>query len=85
MSFDIPQLAAVCPHLIVVNCAGCGELLQAEGQKLNVLPEVHGHIMGRSYCWNCLRLRPNLKPGLSAMPDDISPWQENAIRLMEGE
>jgi hypothetical protein len=23
------------------------------------------------------------KPGMSATPDDISPWQENAIRAME--
>lgn len=81
MSIKVGDDARMC------NCAECGrELLAKEDawrikegmRKMNV---VAGRMHGRPYCHTCLTVRR--PPPSPATPDDISPYQENAIRDLE--
>lgn len=84
MSFDIEKLSKTHPHLRVVNCAECGKLLSADGN-LGPLPSISGRILNRPYCYACLRCRPKPPPGRGTMEDDGGPWQQNAVRILEGD
>jgi hypothetical protein len=58
------------------NCAGCSKILQSD--------QIAGRIQGRPYCEACLE--PRLVPaGRGAPLEDMGPWQENALRHLEGD
>ena len=77
-----------------VNCAGCGaELLGKSTPYADAVlavfrsylrPRVMGRIRGRPYCGKCLdHHQPPDRHGIRPNICDISPWQENAIRILE--
>ena len=79
----------------VANCAECGvEILHPDDHRevkagggrvfgeYASLGRVAGHILGRPYCGVCLCRRP---PAGRGSGGDPSPWQENAVRCLEGE
>jgi hypothetical protein len=56
------------------NCAACGKLLKTD--------DLAGRIMGRPYCETCLE--PHILPARRGGPmEEVSPWQEIAIRQLE--
>ena len=74
------------------NCAGCGMELLAQQYRTRIhrLPEqlrsktfCEGHIHDRPYCAACLTVR-EITPGRATMDDDGGPWQQNAVKAMEG-
>jgi len=76
----------------ICNCAGCGRELLAGRYRTrrSRLPEqvrdnpiVAGHILDRPYCAACLTVR-EITPGRSTPDDDGGPWQQNAVKAMEG-
>jgi hypothetical protein len=79
---------ALPPDLRVANCAACGapvtaDRAQAERHRLERLA---GRIHGRPYCDPCLH--SDGIPGSGggrAGPRDDSPWQQNAVRILEGD
>ena len=74
--------------LLLVNCAQCGLEMLGETHrylaKKRSLPAIAGRLNGRPFCCKCIAVRK--PPNKAATRDDgPSPWQENAIRDMEGE
>lgn len=76
------------------NCAECGcELLgdsmrvwyfsHSEDKRKQLPQLVYLHLNGRPYCMGCSRKKP--PPQRKGTRNDISPWQENAIRHLEDE
>ena len=66
------------------NCGDCGKELFVV--KLLNINQVRRRIRGRPYCEDC----PKTEIGKPLIPkrvtlNDISPWQENNIRTMEGD
>jgi len=62
------------------NCADCGQEIAAPYG-------IGGRIKGRPYCVLCIEeYQPRIpKTAMPATKDDIGPWQEYAIRVMEGD
>ncbi len=90
--------AGLPPDAKVCNCAGCGVLLlgmsmmpwlneSMDSGSQTALPRIVSEVVGgRPYCSGCLWPRPKLKTGTpSRLEDDGGPWQQNAVRAMEGE
>ncbi len=75
------------PEKKYCNCAECGKeavaissrLMATDGERI-----IGGHIKGRPYCLQCLAVRP-IPGGAGRREDDGGPWQQNAVRSMEGE
>ncbi len=91
IDLDMEILMMRSPDLKVVNCAGCGELLESPRQKDGgYLPLVQGKMAHKSYCGPCmiprsLPLLPN-SPAVRwrGITEEAGPCQENAIRDLEG-
>ncbi len=74
------------------NCAQCGRELVGEScrgawasmseRQRKAMPIVRGRIHGRPYCDECLE--ESQPPAHAATRDETSPWQENAVRALEG-
>lgn len=58
------------------NCAECG---------VEILSTIAYRMKGRPYCPQCTQPKYLPETGCRASKDDISPWQENNIRIMEGD
>ena len=65
------------------------ETTRIDGPTMKGYQVLGGRIKGRPWCVGCLRVGPGGVSGLGAGkrgPDpDPSPWQENAIKALEGE
>lgn len=82
---DVPEIDP--DDVKMCNCAGCNIEIVGESMKdyarASYLPCVEGRILGRPYCRRCLNFRQ--PPPGRGTTDGGSPWQENAVRDMEGE
>jgi hypothetical protein len=58
------------------NCAGCSAMLQGD--------QIAGRVRSRPYCEKCLEPHP-LPAGRAPRQEDMGPWQENAVRQLEGD
>lgn len=78
--------------VLVCNCAGCGRLLASVRHAAWVAanggwpPVVYDRPGNRPHCFACCQPRPAPSAGLAARrEDDGGPWQQNAVRILEGE
>lgn len=69
------------------NCAGCGRtLVGASTAHLahKDEPKVAGRILERPYCNGCLSSSRGI-PVRAGLREETGPWQDNAIRALEGD
>lgn len=68
------------------NCSQCKVELLSKGEDGRAVP-LAGRIKGRPFCSPCLAISSSGVSGVSGgrgAGGDPSPWQENAVRSMEG-
>jgi hypothetical protein len=98
MTDDDGDIVGLPGHWKVVDCAECGRTFLGESMRPCVVgiglspPDgwsvIGGLINGRPYCVGCLRIRRpiwmNGGPHHGAREGESNPWQENAVRELEG-